>query len=103
MRLNLSSRRGSNRGEPSAHPETVNHERPPAWHLADLFRSGAKKQACSKTRDAAAILRDKDLDVSAARRPELRAFLDTILALASSWRRNSAPAAEASTLSSPPE
>jgi hypothetical protein len=75
---------GSNRREPSLHPETVNHDRPPAWHLADVFRSGAKKRAYSKSRDAAAILRGKDLDVSAARCPELRAFLDTILALASS-------------------
>jgi hypothetical protein len=75
---------GSNRTEPSPHPETVNHDRPPARHLQDLFRSGVNKRAYSKIRDGTAILRGQDLDVSAARCPELRAFLDTILTLASS-------------------
>jgi hypothetical protein len=70
---------GSDRGSPSPHPESVNHDRPPTTHLRELFRTGTKRRAYSKTRDGAAILRGQDLDVSAARCPELQAFLDTIL------------------------
>jgi hypothetical protein len=70
---------GSNRNPPSPNPETVDHSRPPATILKELFRTGSNKRAYSKTRDGAAILRGQDLEVSAARCPELRAFLDTIL------------------------
>ena len=72
---------GSNQTAPSSSPETVNHDKPPARHLEEVFRTGRNKRAYSKTRDGADILRDQDLEVSAARCPELRAFLDTILAL----------------------
>jgi Domain of unknown function (DUF4276) len=72
---------GSNRTTPSSSPEAVNHDRPPAKHLEEVFRTGLNKRAYSKTRDAADILRGQDLELSAARCPELRAFLDTILAL----------------------
>ncbi|MSP02744.1 MAG: DUF4276 family protein [Acetobacteraceae bacterium] len=72
---------GTNRNPPPLHPETVNHDRPPATHLKELFLSG-KRRAYVKTRDGAAILRDQNLEVSAARCPELRAFLDTILSIA---------------------
>jgi hypothetical protein len=72
---------GSDRNAPSVHPETVNHDKPPAKHLQEVFRAGSKKRSYSKTRDGADILRDQDLEVSAARCPELRAFLDTILSL----------------------
>lgn len=70
---------GNNRNLPSATPEAVDHDKPPAKHLAELFRTGSNKRAYSKTRDGAAILRGQDLEVSAARCPELRAFLDTII------------------------
>jgi hypothetical protein len=72
---------GSNRRAPAGRPESVNHNTPPATHLSDVFRAGSKKRAYSKTRDGAAILRDQDLAVSAARCPELQALLDTILLL----------------------
>jgi hypothetical protein len=77
---------GSDRNAPSPHPETVNHDTPPAKHLAEIFRTGRNKRAYSKTRDGADILRDQDIEVSAARCPELRAFLDTILTLAAAAR-----------------
>jgi len=70
---------GNSRGPPSPNPETVNHDKPPAKHLAELFRTGTNKRAYSKTRDGAAILRGQDLEISANACPELRAFLDTIL------------------------
>ena len=46
-----------------------------------MFRTGRNKRTFSKTRDGADILRDQDLAISAARCPELRSFLDTLLAL----------------------
>lgn len=73
---------GSNRQCPSAAPETVNHTKPPARHLAEIFRTGTRKRAYSKIRDASAILRGQDLASSAALCPELKDFLDTILRLA---------------------
>lgn len=42
---------GNNRNSPSPNPETVNHDRPPARYLAELFRTGTNKRAYSKTRD----------------------------------------------------
>ena len=75
---------GSNLKRPAANPETVNHGRPPSKHLQDVFRTGSKNRSYSKTRDAAAILRDQDLSVAASSCPELQAFLDTVLALARS-------------------
>jgi hypothetical protein len=74
---------GKNRGPPASNPETVDHDRPPSEHLRDLFR-GSKRGSYSKTRDAARILRGQDLEVSAALCPELRAFLDTIIQVATS-------------------
>jgi len=75
---------GNSRSPPSPNPETVNHNKPPARHLAEMFRTGRNKRAYSKTRDGTAILRGQDLDVSANACPELRAFLDTILRVSAS-------------------
>ena len=77
---------GSRRPPPSANPETVNHDTPPARHLGEVFRTGTGKRRYLKTRDAAAILRGQDLAVAAERCPELKAFLDTILGLAGGER-----------------
>jgi hypothetical protein len=63
---------------PSLNPETVDHDKPPAQRLAEVFRKG-KKRRYSKVLLAQEILRDQDLAVSAACCPELRAFLGTIL------------------------
>jgi Domain of unknown function (DUF4276) len=72
---------GSNRQPPSSNPEAVNHQKPPSRHLAEVFRIGHKKRTYSKIRVGAAILRGKDLAVSAAACIELKAFLNTILSL----------------------
>ena len=71
----------SNHHAPSPHPETVNHQKPPSKHLAEVFRTGGRKRTYSKIRDGTAILRDQDLAVSATACPELTDFLNTILAL----------------------
>ncbi len=72
---------GSNRASPNASPEHVNHGYPPARVLAEVFRTGTKGKVYSKIRDGSAILRDKDLNIAAQACPELRAFLNTIIAI----------------------
>ena len=71
---------GHNKTAPAGHPESVNHSKPPAYHIADIFRLG-KKRSYSKPRDAGVILRGKDLTVAARECPELKSFLNTILTL----------------------
>lgn len=70
---------GHNRAVPAGNPERVNHTKPPAYHLKEVFRTGNKGKAYVKPRDAGRILRDNDLLVSAQACSELKAFLNTIL------------------------
>lgn len=72
---------GSNRSTPGIHPEQVNHDKPPAYWLREVFRTGSKGRSYVKPRDAARILKNHNLDVAAKSCPELKAFLNTILAL----------------------
>jgi hypothetical protein len=72
---------GSNRQCPSANPESVNHDKPPAKHLEEIFRTGSKHRRYSKTRDCLAILAGQDLRASADRCGELKQMLNTILKL----------------------
>jgi len=72
---------GSSRQAPSANPELVNHDRPPANVLNDVFMSGSRRKKYVKPRDAVRILRNNDIAVAAAACPELKKFLNTILDL----------------------
>jgi hypothetical protein len=72
---------GHNRGAPSGPPEAVNHNRPPSYHIHEIFRIGTCRDGYSKPRDANRILRGKDLSEAANKCPELKAFLNTILTL----------------------
>jgi hypothetical protein len=72
---------GHNRSAPSGPPEGVNHNRPPSFHIREIFRAGTCRDDYSKPRDASRILRGKDLAESAKKCPELKAFLNTILTL----------------------
>ena len=72
---------GHNRAAPAGPPESVNHNRPPSFHIKEIFRIGSCRDDYSKPRDANRILRGKDLAVAAAKCPELKAFLNTILGL----------------------
>jgi hypothetical protein len=71
---------GHNKKAPSGSPESVNHNRPPSRHLEEIFRNGNRREY-SKTRDVNRILKGKDLSIAAARCPELKSFLNTILTL----------------------
>ncbi|SMG36013.1 DUF4276 family protein [Dethiosulfovibrio salsuginis] len=68
------------RGAPSATPELVNHGKPPAECIKEIFEAG-KSRSYSKTRDAARILKDNDLSVSIERCPELKKLVNRIIEL----------------------
>lgn len=72
---------GHRRAAPAGPPESVNHHKPPSYHIQEIFRVGTCRDGYSKARDANRILRGKDLTVAANRCPELKAFLNTILML----------------------
>lgn len=72
---------GHNRKAPTGLPEAVNHNRPPSYHIKEIFEIGTCRDSYSKPRDANRILRDNDLAVAAGQCPELRSFLNTILTL----------------------
>lgn len=72
---------GSNRSSPGPNPEEVNHDKPPAHRLKEVFVSGSKRTAYVKPRDAGRILQGKDLIVSADACGELKALLNTILTI----------------------
>jgi hypothetical protein len=70
---------GHNRNAPPGEPETVNHNRPPSYRIKEIFRIGKCRRDYSKLRDANRILQNQDLSIAAARCPELKAFLNTII------------------------
>jgi hypothetical protein len=72
---------GHNKSAPAGQPETVNHDRPPAERIAEIFRIGSCGRRYVKARDVLSILQNQDLVLSANACPELRAFLNTILRL----------------------
>ncbi len=71
---------GHNKKAPGKEPEQVNHHKPPAKHIEEIFRLG-KRRSYNKPRDAKSILEGKDLTLSANVCPELKAFLNTLLTL----------------------
>ncbi|MGH9659963.1 MAG: DUF4276 family protein, partial [Bryobacteraceae bacterium] len=71
---------GHNRSAPAGEPELVNQMQPPSARISEIFRLGNKRNYV-KPRDAQRILANKDLLVAADACPELKAFLNTILAL----------------------
>lgn len=71
---------GHNKSAPSGVPEQVNHNNPPSKHIKEIFELG-KRRSYSKTRDAKKILEQNNLIVSVQACPQLKAFINTILAL----------------------
>jgi hypothetical protein len=72
---------GSNKNAPGKNPESIDHDKPPAYHIKELFEAGTCRSSYVKPRDANRILLGKDLLVSANACPELKALLNTILQL----------------------
>lgn len=75
---------GHNLNAPSGKPEDVNHDKSPAYHIAEIFRIGTNRDRYVKPREAAAILGKNDLSVSVGQCPELKSFINTILTLCDS-------------------
>ena len=72
---------GHNRSVPPGDPENVNHDKPPSHHIREIFRAGSCRDDYVKPRDAARILKDKDLSVAIRACAELRAFVETFFKL----------------------
>ena len=72
---------GHNKTAPSGNPEAVNHNRPPAHRIMEVFEIGKCRDSYVKPRDAARILRDNDLSVAIERCSELKALVNTILSI----------------------
>lgn len=70
-----------NMGAPSGPPEQVNHNRPPATRLKEIFERGKCRDSYVKTRDALRILKDNDLSIAVNACTELKAFVNTLLKL----------------------
>lgn len=70
-----------NRSAPSGSPETVNHNKPPAYHIKEIFRIGKVKSDYNKPIHGAKILRKNDLMVAIQACPELKAFVNRIISL----------------------
>ena len=68
-----------NRSCPAGNPETVNHNRPPAHRIREIFKAGKCRDSYVKPRDAARILRDNGLTGAVAQCAELKALVNTIL------------------------
>ncbi|MCP4399965.1 MAG: DUF4276 family protein [bacterium] len=72
---------GHNKAKPGNNPEKINHKKPPAYHLKEIFEIGKCRDSYKKPRDGMRILKSKDLLVSANSYSELKEFLNTILKL----------------------
>jgi hypothetical protein len=70
-----------NKRPPAGAPERVDHGNPPAHRIQEIFRIGKCRNHYVKPRDAARILADNDLLASANACPELKLFLNRIIAL----------------------
>ena len=72
---------GSNRNRPATNPEIINHDKPPSFHLKEIFLTGSRKKRYVKPRDASRILEGNDLLLAAQECNELKDFFNTILML----------------------
>jgi hypothetical protein len=70
-----------NKAAPAGHPETVNHNKPPAFYIKEIFETGDKRSSYVKPRDASRILSENNLSVSISQCLEFKAFVNTILRL----------------------
>jgi len=59
----------------------VNHQNPPAYRIKEIFETGKCRDSYVKPRDAGRILRENDLLTAVNQCPELKAFVNTILAV----------------------
>ncbi|MFZ2634015.1 MAG: DUF4276 family protein [Desulfosalsimonadaceae bacterium] len=72
---------GHHQKAPTGKPETVNHNKPPAYHIKEIFEIGRCRDSYVKPRDAGRILSKNDLAVAVAACPELKALVNTIISV----------------------
>jgi hypothetical protein len=72
---------GHSKTVPSGNPETVNHNKPPAHRIKEIFEVGCCRDSYVKPRDAGRILSENDLSIAINQCSELKAFVNTILSL----------------------
>lgn len=70
-----------NRKAPNGSPETVNHNKPPAKRIEEIFEIGQCKSSYDKPIHGKAILKNNDLMIAIQACPELKAFVNTIISL----------------------
>lgn len=70
-----------NMAAPSGAPEQVNHNRPPAVRIKEIFERGGCRDSYVKPRDASRILKENDLSIAVEACPELKALVNTIITL----------------------
>ncbi len=70
---------GHNKVAPAGLPETVNHNKPPAYRIKEIFEIGQCRDSYVKTRDAGKILGQNDLTLAIDACDELKAFVNTII------------------------
>ncbi len=79
---------GHNSAPFGTNPETVNEMNPPAQRLKQMFEAGKCRDSYNKPRDAGRILKDADLMVSIKACPELKAFVNSILMLCGTGKKD---------------
>lgn len=72
---------GHNGAAPGGNPETINHLKPPSYHIKEIFRIGRCREDYSKPRDAGRILEDNDLTAAINQCSELKSFINTIISI----------------------
>jgi len=72
---------GHEKKAPAGCPEHVNHNKPPAYPIKEIFEVGRCRDSYIKPRDAARILRYNDLSVAIGQCAELKALVNTILSV----------------------
>ncbi len=70
-----------NQAAPAGNPENINHNNPPAYRIKDIFERGKCRDSYIKPRDAGRILRENDLQLAINQCAELKAFINTVLAV----------------------
>jgi hypothetical protein len=72
---------GNNRNAPGGNPENINHNKPPSYHIREIFECSQSRRSYNKPRDAGRILNDNGLDEAVIQCSELKAFVNTIISV----------------------
>jgi len=70
-----------NKTAPGTKPETINHDKPPASRIMEIFEIGQRNKSYIKPRDANRILAENDFSIAIDQCPELKSFVNTILSI----------------------